>query len=124
VHRADRDPVPQGVVDCLDGGPSHRRDRRSSDRELALPGRYATYNITTPPTEDEGFWAVEDERELVGYCCFGAEARVPGVEAETGTLDVGYGLRPDLVGLRRGRDFVEAILAFGTQRFTPDGSGC
>jgi hypothetical protein len=29
---------------------------------------------------------------LIGYCCFGAPARVGGAEEEPGTLDVGYGL--------------------------------
>jgi RimJ/RimL family protein N-acetyltransferase len=83
-------------------------------------GRDATYNALTVPTQDQGIWAVEDAGELVGSCCFGSEARVPGVEAEEGTLDIGYGLRPDLVGLGNGRAFVEAILASGTERFAPE----
>jgi RimJ/RimL family protein N-acetyltransferase len=36
---------------------------------------------------------------------------VPGVEEEVGTVDVGYGMRPDLVGQGRGREFVGAVLA-------------
>ena len=38
------------------------------------------------------------EGELVGYGCFGAPARVPEVDEEAGALDVGYGMRPDLMG--------------------------
>jgi len=83
------------------------------------PDRYSTYDVHEAPSSDTGYWAVLDEGELVGYCCFGAEARVPGVEEEDGTLDVGYGMRPDLVGIGRGRSFVSAILAFGVKRFSP-----
>jgi [ribosomal protein S18]-alanine N-acetyltransferase len=79
------------------------------------PGRYSTYDVDEPFTS--GCWAVRHEGELVGYCCFGSEARVPGVEEEPGTLDVGYGLRPDLMGRRLGRSFVAAILDFASRRF-------
>ena len=69
---------------------------------------------------EDGYWAVEHDMELIGYCCFGDEARVPGVEEEVGTLDVGYGLRPDLVGRGHGPAFARAILAFGVDRFAPE----
>lgn len=75
-------------------------------------GRYATYDAEGPLRPELGFFAVEDETgDLVGFGCVGAEARVPGVEEETATIDVGYGLRPDLVGQGHGRDFVGAVLA-------------
>jgi [ribosomal protein S18]-alanine N-acetyltransferase len=76
------------------------------------PGEYATYDAEGPLRRDLGFFAVEDEDgDLVGFGCVGAEARVPGVEEETGTVDVGYGMRPDLVGQGLGREFIGAILA-------------
>jgi [ribosomal protein S18]-alanine N-acetyltransferase len=76
------------------------------------PGEYATYDAEGPLGRDLGFFAVEDEDGgLVGYGCVGAEARVPGLEEEIGTVDVGYGMRPDLVGHGLGREFVGAILA-------------
>ena len=84
------------------------------------PDRYATYDVGEIVTAEDGFWAVEHDAELIGYCCFGAEARVPGVEEEVGTLDVGYGLRPDLVGQGRGPAFAQAILAFGVDAFAPE----
>jgi [ribosomal protein S18]-alanine N-acetyltransferase len=62
---------------------------------------------------------VEHEGDLVGYCCFGPPARVPGVDEEEGTLDVGYGIRPDLMGQGLGRSFVGAILDFAIQEFNP-----
>lgn len=83
------------------------------------PGRYATYDVGEIVTAARGFWAVTRDDELVGYCCFGAEARVPGVEGEPGTLDVGYGMRPDLVGHGSGRAFVTCILEFASDRYSP-----
>ena len=87
--------------------------------EWRYEGRYSTYDITGGISPGLGYYAVEDDRRLVGYCCFGAEARVPGVAAETGTLDVGYGLRPDLVGHGLSRQFIPAVLAFGIERYRP-----
>ena len=76
------------------------------------PEPYTTYDAEGPLGRDLGFFAVEDEHGgLVGFGCVGAEARVPGVEEESGTVDVGYGMRPDLVGRGLGREFVGAILA-------------
>jgi ribosomal-protein-alanine N-acetyltransferase len=82
-------------------------------------GRYSTYDVTGGVSPGLGYFAVEHGRRLVGYCCFGAEARVPGVGERAGTLDVGYGMRPELVGRGLGRQFVGAIVAFGRERFQP-----
>lgn len=67
-----------------------------------------------------GYWAVVRGEELIGYCCFGGEGRVEGIAEEPGTLDVGYGMRPDLMGQGLGRSFVGCIVAFGLNRFLPD----
>jgi ribosomal-protein-alanine N-acetyltransferase len=80
------------------------------------PGRYATYDVGEIVTPDRGFWAVDHDADLVGYCCFGHEARVPGVVEEGGVLDVGYGMRPDLMGHGLGGAFVRAILDFAVER--------
>ena len=78
---------------------------------------YETYDAEGPLGRDLGFFAVEDEDgNLVGFGCAGAEARVPGVEEEAGTIDVGYGMRPDLVGQGRGREFVGAVVARAAER--------
>jgi [ribosomal protein S18]-alanine N-acetyltransferase len=55
----------------------------------------------------------------VGYCCFGEEARVPGVFEEPGVLDVGYGMRPDLMGQGSGHEFIRSILNFAARLFSP-----
>jgi [ribosomal protein S18]-alanine N-acetyltransferase len=84
------------------------------------PGRYSTYDFDDPPALAGDTWAVTEAEELIGYCCFGAPARVPGAEEEPGTLDVGYGLAPDLTGRGLGRRFVGTILEFALERFGPE----
>lgn len=83
------------------------------------PGRYATYDLDDgAPDPADGFFAVDDDHgRLIGYCCFGAEARVPGVDAEAHVVDVGYGMRPDLIGQGRARPFISAILTFALEHF-------
>jgi RimJ/RimL family protein N-acetyltransferase len=83
------------------------------------PGRDATYDEVEVPSAARGYWAVHHDGELVGSCCFGEPARVPGVVGEPGILDVGYGMRPDLMGQGLGRSFIGAILGFGGKEFSP-----
>jgi ribosomal-protein-alanine N-acetyltransferase len=84
------------------------------------PGRYATYEFDHPPSAALGYHAVVDEHDaLIGYCCFGAEARVPGVDATTDVIDVGYGMAPELMGHGRGRAFVDAIVGFASRTYGP-----
>ena len=61
--------------------------------------------------------------ELVGYCCYGKDAQVPGGDysrSEPGVLDVGVGLHPDLTGQGRGRAFVTAVLQYARKVYNPD----
>jgi [ribosomal protein S18]-alanine N-acetyltransferase len=83
------------------------------------PGRYATYDDVEVVSAARGYWAVHHEGTLVGRCCFGHEARVPGVVEEPGILDVGYGMRPDLMGQGLGRDFIGSILELAGREFSP-----
>lgn len=83
------------------------------------PGPYSTYDVGEIRMPVQGVWAVEDQGDLVGYCCIGPGARVPGVDEEEGILDVGYGMRPDLMGQGRGRSFVGAILGWAVGEFAP-----
>ena len=84
------------------------------------PGRYATYDCDAPADLERDHWVVTGERdELVGYCAFGAAARVSGAAAEAGTLDIGYGMRPERMGGGEGRRFVAAILEFALGREDP-----
>lgn len=82
-------------------------------------GRYRTYEFDdSPPDPADGFFAVENATgQMIGYCCYGAEARVPGVELVAGVVDVGYGMRPDWLGQGQAQPFISAILAFALARF-------
>jgi RimJ/RimL family protein N-acetyltransferase len=84
------------------------------------PNEYATYDVVDPSAIASDHWAVTEGEELVGYCCFGAAARVAAAEQEAGVLDVGYSLAPDLVGRGFGRPFVAAILQFALERYEPE----
>ncbi|MBW6465107.1 MAG: GNAT family N-acetyltransferase [Brevefilum sp.] len=63
-------------------------------------------------------WNQDDQ--LIGYCCFGEDARVLGGEYSDGALDVGGGLRPDLTGQGLGALFLNSVFEFGTARFSPE----
>ena len=61
--------------------------------------------------------------ELVGYCCYGIDAQVPGGDYSCGepqVLDVGVGLHPDLTGQGRGEVFVTAVLKYARRAYNPD----
>jgi RimJ/RimL family protein N-acetyltransferase len=81
------------------------------------PGRYATYDFDDPSVLAWDHWGVYDGGALIGYCCFGEPARVGNAAARADTLDVGYGLAPQLMGRGMGRQFVTAILEFALHRF-------
>ena len=89
-------------------------EQGESMAEWRYPGPWAVYDSAGPIDPAEGFWAVVDEGgEVAGYACFGVEARVPGFEERPGVLDVGIGMRPDLTGQGRGRQFATAVLDHG-----------
>ncbi len=82
--------------------------------------RWAVYDSDGPLDPQLGYWAVvegpsENER-LVGFGCLGEDARVPGLPEIEGVLDVGVGMRPDLVGQGRGPEFATAVLDFAATR--------
>lgn len=56
--------------------------------------------------------------QLIGYCCFGEDARVLGGDYSDDALDVGGGLRPDLTGQGLGAPFIKSLFDFGTARFS------
>ena len=71
------------------------------------------------------YHSVYDKRgDLVGYFCFGEDARVPagrrlGVYEIEPALDVGLGMRPDLTGQGLGEEFVHAGLRFARETYAP-----
>lgn len=90
-------------------------------------GIYAVYNSQPDDVhamldpENSYYSATDRNGDVAGYCCFGPDARVPGGEYEGNddSLDVGLGLRPDLTGRGRGREFLEASLDLARRRFSP-----
>jgi len=89
------------------------------------------YSIYNPSTKDipalldpsNRYYSVQHESgRLFGYCCFGAEATVPGgayAVGEPDVVDVGLGMHPEMTGKGDGKAFVEAILQFAATAFEP-----
>ena len=70
-------------------------------------GSYAVYNMAPENEEDRrffldpenGYFGICNESgELLGFCNFGADARVPGGDYGAEAVDIGMGMRPDLTG--------------------------
>ncbi|MHB1163900.1 MAG: GNAT family N-acetyltransferase [Candidatus Nanopelagicales bacterium] len=80
--------------------------------EWRYGGPWAVYDGDGTPPGTDGYWAVVDhDEQFVGYYCTGPEARVPGLDGQSDTLDLGVGMRPDLVGAGNGREFAKAVMA-------------
>ena len=63
------------------------------------PGAWHIEDALEAPEPDEGYWAVVDSADdLLGFCCLGAAARVPGRPPDEWLLDVAIGIRPQLAG--------------------------
>jgi [ribosomal protein S18]-alanine N-acetyltransferase len=61
----------------------------------------------------------DHEENLIGYRCFGEDARVPGGDYREEALDMGGGLRPDLTGQGLGAPFVRSAINFALEEFSP-----
>lgn len=83
----------------------------------AYDGPWSVYDSDGPLDPGMGYWAVEDgDGRLVGFACLGADARVPGLPEAPGVLDIGVGMRPDLVGQGFGPALARTVLAFAADR--------
>jgi [ribosomal protein S18]-alanine N-acetyltransferase len=90
---------------------------------------YALYNMgaENPDEEVRTFLEVRHDYhalldatgELSGFCCFGREAQVPGGDYSEAALDVGLGMRPDLMGQGLGTAMLAAILEFAYSEISP-----
>lgn len=89
--------------------------------EYAEP--YSLYSTT--PDDVDGFLdpgndyhvVTEDDGSVVGYCCFGVDARVPGGAYPDDAIDLGTGMRPELTGQGRGSAFIGAVIAEAERRW-------
>ena len=90
-------------------------------------GRYCIYDgsadeLSALLAPEHRYFAAWHEGELVGYCCFGPDARVPGgdyARGEPEVLDVGGGLRPDLAGKHLGQTLAQQALHFAVEMLRP-----
>lgn len=81
-------------------------------------GPWAAYDgrADQPVRAEDGYVAVCDGPvdgrgdRLVGFACVGAEARVPGLTELPGVVDLGVGMRPDLVGRGLGPVFAGTVI--------------
>ena len=84
--------------------------------EWRYPDQYRIYDLA-PDDEsklaqpDSTFWAVRQNEELIGFVCTGVEARVPGMLQDATLVDLGVGIRPDLIGRGASRTLMPAIVA-------------
>lgn len=92
--------------------------------EWNYEGIYSFYNHHSSNIEEfmDGthFAGVDETGGLIGYFCFGSDARIPTLEEQVyqdGFLDIGMGLRPDLCGKGLGLPFMEAGLAYAGGRY-------
>jgi ribosomal-protein-alanine N-acetyltransferase len=60
-----------------------------------------------------------EEHGLIGFCCFGPEARVPGGDYGADQLDIGLGLRPDLTGRGLGPVIIARVCEFARRQYGP-----
>jgi RimJ/RimL family protein N-acetyltransferase len=86
-------------------------------------GPWSAYDSDGRLDPDLCYCAIEgDDGRLAGFGCLGADARVPGLGDAAGVLDVGVGMRPDLVGRGSGQRFAAAFLDFAAGHPGLDGS--
>lgn len=92
------------------------------------PPPYDRYNLGTGnPQEDlpclldtqNAFHAILNNRgEMEGFCSFGLDGQVPGGCYRDDALDIGLGIRPDLVGQGCGKQYAEAVARYGAIQYS------
>jgi [ribosomal protein S18]-alanine N-acetyltransferase len=106
-------------------GFSFRELTRADAQEIArwrYEEPYSLYDGGDPDRllEYTYFAGLDEDGALVGFCCFGEDARVPGLNEETGILDLGAGLRPELTGLGLGGPYLREACRFGRELYGPE----
>src|SRR5258706_7312669 len=97
----------------------------SKDQDEILGWRYEppydVYNVyerevVDEPADAAEMCALEEDGELMGFCSFGADARVAGGSYPDGPLDIGIGIRPDLTGRGQCSRYLAAVLTYATSQ--------
>jgi RimJ/RimL family protein N-acetyltransferase len=76
---------------------------------------WSVYDLSSvQPLIDDlaSYYAVMAGETLIGFCCTGDAARIPGLAEQPATVDVGMGMDPTLVGRGYGTAFGRTVLAF------------
>jgi ribosomal-protein-alanine N-acetyltransferase len=78
-------------------------------------------NYLSVDADGYGYYAVvdTDSEDVIGFCCFGPEARVKGQEQRQGTIDIGGGVRPDLLSEGIATDLLPLVMDFARDQFAP-----
>jgi len=111
---------------------SYRLVDEDSAREFLQWQYEAPYDIyNCPPDESEEaiqynsdpknnvYGMFNQEGELVGYCSYGPDARVPGGDYSETALDIGLMIKPELTGRGRGEGFVKEVIRNGVDKYSP-----
>ncbi|HMO59175.1 MAG TPA: hypothetical protein PKA05_09130 [Roseiflexaceae bacterium] len=95
------------------------------------PPPYDRYHLIIPPDQVAqvthyfldplyAYHRIDDENgSLVAFCCFGIDAQVAGGDYRSDALDLGLGVRPDLVGRGQGKVYTAAVIDFARTTFCP-----
>jgi RimJ/RimL family protein N-acetyltransferase len=82
-----------------------------------LSGDEAVALLTIRDERGHGYDPVLDGAQVVGFVCFGAEARVRGQEEEPGTCDIGAGLDPARLSRGIATSLLPVAVRFAADRF-------
>jgi ribosomal-protein-alanine N-acetyltransferase len=64
-------------------------------------------------------YSLIDGSEVVGYCTFGGDARVPGGDYDGEGLDIGLGMKPARTGSGEGHRYVSVVVDHAAATFGP-----
>ena len=92
---------------------------------------YDVYDLASSDPEDTlqylldpqyAFHSIYGQKgDLEAFCSFGPDGQVNGGDYSTLALDIGMGVRPDLTGHGHGFQYVNAVIDFANQTYSPDG---
>lgn len=91
---------------------------------------YDIYNLASSDPEDtlqylldpqNAFHSIYGQKgDLEAFCSFGLDGQVNGGDYSALALDIGLGVRPDLTGRGHGFQYVNALIDFANQAYSPD----
>jgi ribosomal-protein-alanine N-acetyltransferase len=83
-----------------------------------LSGDDAVAMLLARDERGHGYYPVlQGDDVVVGFACFGAEARVSGQDEHTSTCDVGVGLAPERLSEGIATSLMPAVVRFAVDRF-------